>query len=234
VEGRFVPGLIVEIFSLSASALDHYINSRATAILESGWADVGLIFVGSGGDASVAAIYETERWDMEDFADSALGWPNIRPDHREIRQITYGVFRRCGPSVRPERSGFTTPSTASKAVTGLLVSTTDCLAAGPVARQELGAERLEWDYNNWFNRKRMPAEVALGYVATGYRYADTRVKYDRRVFLALYEVAEQDVCARLKSQLEQRDHLDPPPPGVRSLSDRTFTFLMRMVPRAHV
>ncbi|MDO8689608.1 MAG: hypothetical protein Q7R39_06290, partial [Dehalococcoidia bacterium] len=134
------------------------------------------------GENRYLAIYETDRWDMEDM----LG--DLRTEHAPTwrergrcninLQVTHsGVFRKCGPSTRPEGSGFTTERTGKAPVTGLLVVLDTCTEPS-----------RETSFNNWYNRIYAPAVVAAGLFHTAYRYANTVREPDgRRLFISLYE-----------------------------------------------
>jgi hypothetical protein len=221
MDGRFPGGLVLELFAAGEDAARDYARDRVPAMLAE-WADASLLLRGAERDDRWLACYETERWDIEDFPASELHWERVRDARAGVEMLDAGLFRRCGPSLRPEASGFTSSQTGTEHVTGLVLGVVECVAAGSGAREELGSQRLEWDLNNWYNRHRMPAEIAAGNFATAYRFAEVVVRDGRRRFLHVLEYCGADLYGASRRQATERETMPTPPDGVDQPSETLF------------
>lgn len=199
----------MEIFQAENQNPDGYLKERLVPLLAASWADRATLYARFLPDSSVyLGLYETERWDMEDFPTASN---QLVAAARNFTIVTSGVFRRCGPPVRPERSGFMTSDALRRPVTGLLLTMSVCGPSTAARTLFTPLDRTPWEFNNWYNRKWLPAEIGWGTVQAGYRYAATETDPvdEARLFLALYETGHSDPKAAVDEHLRRRQ-LDPP------------------------
>ena len=196
MEGRYPKGNLVVTTAGPGEAEDQAFNDWYTRVhvpdvVATGWVVKGIMYrnvrpVLEPREARYLAIFETDRWDMEDMVEEL---PTVWRARWEAQGTYWGgapvtydssVFRLCGPPLRPEASAFTTEKTGTAPVTGLVLAWAICTQP----------ER-EMDFNNWFNRRYVPELMSQAPFHTAYRYASAFRNPDgRRVFLTIYETDE--------------------------------------------
>lgn len=202
---------------------DWYTNVHVPDVVATGWVVNGMRYRNlatslDSGDARYLAIYETDRWDMEDMLEDIRTthtprWQEQGRTNPNLQGVRGGVFRKCGPPFRPETSAFTTEKTGKAPITGLLVALSTCTEP-----------MREGDFNNWYNRVYVPKLVAEGPFHTAYRYCNSVRDADgKHLFVALYETDALNPEAEIKHFL---GNWQPPArrsPYVQELGYSIFT-----------
>ena len=182
MEGRFAKGMLFDWLIADDQTGRWYRDIRCRDMLATGSFEHAVLYRGLSNPERVLAIYETERWDMEDLPDELRTdheprWSSLGRADPAMQRTELELVRRCGPPCPPELSGFVSPRTGR--------STTSALA---VVRCRLLDRAKEKAMHRWYNLCRLPAQVEAGPIATGYRYAGAfRRPNGERSFVALYE-----------------------------------------------
>jgi hypothetical protein len=208
MQGRFPKGMLFVQMNCADPAHEDDFNRwynqvHVPDVIATGWVDNGRRYRNPApalaeGEARYLALYETDRWDMEDMIDSfrtvdGPRWRELGRTTPYAQLVRMNVVRRCGPPFRPESSGFTTARTGSAAVTGLLLMLDTCTEPA----QEGG-------FNDWFNRRYVPELVAAGPFHSAYRFAcANREPEGTRLFVTLCETDVADPAAEVARFLDR-------------------------------
>ncbi|MGE0542526.1 MAG: DUF4286 family protein [Dehalococcoidia bacterium] len=208
MQGRFAKGMLFVQMNCADPAHDDDFNRwynevHVPDVIATGWVENGRRYRNLAadlreGESRYLALYETDRWDMEDMIDSfrTVDGPRWREQGHTTtysQLVRMSVVRRCGPPFRPESSGFTTARTGTAPVSGLLLMLDICTEPAQ-----------EGNFNDWFNRHAIPELIATGPFHTAYRFAcAVREPDGSRLFATLCETEAADPRAEVARFLEQ-------------------------------
>jgi hypothetical protein len=206
MQGRYAKGMLAVLMNCAEPAREQAFNTwynevHVPDVIATGWVTSGLRYRNLSPElqpeeARYLALYETDRWDMEDMLDDirTTHTPRWRENDRltaDARLALMGVVRKCGPPWRPETSPFTTDRSGKAGITGVLLQVTVCKEPA-----------REGEFNDWYNRHYVPEAMTAGPFHTAYRYANSvREPEGGRRFLTLFETDAPDAAGTVGSFL---------------------------------
>ncbi len=212
MNGRFPSGLYVEVFDGLPNDSEDSLTNRFEALAAHPGMDHALRYEGLSGSGTHVLMFETERWDMEDLPrelDAEMPLPSSVGESVSLR----GIYRRCGPSLRPSKSGFIAEGAPPDPVTGVLMTLSRYRAAIDTSHYVTSDDATEFEFNKWYNGQWLPGELEWGTVKAGYRFASAEAdSTGKRSYIALYETDDSvpaDAIGRHMSLRTSNPPTDP-------------------------
>jgi hypothetical protein len=235
MQGQYAKGMLVVLMNCAEPGREQAFNAwyndiHVPDVIATEWVTSGRRYRNLAPDlqpneARYLALYETDRWDMEDMLDDirTTHTPRWRDQNRlttDARLAMMGVFRKCGPPWRPETSPFATERTGKADITGLLLQVSVCTEPAK-----------EGEFNDWYNRRYVPEAMAAGPFHTAYRYANSvREPEGGRRFLTLFETDAPDPASAVSKFLTEWQPSRQRLPCETQISTSTFEPIFARIP----